>query len=94
LFVVACTGQIAVLDTQTGYGSYVLRDHKALDDITYDAASKRVYAAGVGAVDIFEQSSPDSYSRSGTSLPAHGKERVSCRIKAYFVPFRSTAHKR
>src|SRR5713101_7910358 len=61
LFVACRTSQIAVLDTQTGKEITSFAITKGVDDITYDAASKRIYAACDGAVDVFEQSSPDSY---------------------------------
>src|SRR6267142_635482 len=53
--------QISVLDTQTGKEVTSFPITKGVDDITYDPASKRVYAACDGAVDIYEQSGPDSY---------------------------------
>jgi len=58
LLLLAALGQIAVLDTQTGKEVTSFAITKGVDDITYDAAGKRVYAACDGAVDIFEQSSP------------------------------------
>jgi DNA-binding beta-propeller fold protein YncE len=61
LFVACRTGRIAVLDTQTGKEVTSFPITKGVDDITYDAASKRVYAACDGAVDIYQQSGPDSY---------------------------------
>src|SRR3977135_673182 len=61
LFVACRTGQAGMLDTQTGKEVTSFPITKGVDDITYDAASKRVYAACDGAVDIYEQSDPDSY---------------------------------
>jgi DNA-binding beta-propeller fold protein YncE len=61
LFIACRTSQIAVLDTQTGKEITSFAITKGVDDITYDAVSKRIYAACDGAVDIYEQSGPDSY---------------------------------
>jgi DNA-binding beta-propeller fold protein YncE len=61
LFVACRTSQIAVLDTQTGKEVTSFPITKGVDDITYDAVSKRVYAACDGAVDVYEQLGPDTY---------------------------------
>src|SRR6202790_3754815 len=45
LFVACRTGQIAVLDTQTGKEVTSFPITKGVDDISYDAATTRVYAA-------------------------------------------------
>jgi DNA-binding beta-propeller fold protein YncE len=63
LFIACRTGQIAVLDTQTGKEITALPITKGVDDITYDPASKRIYAACDGDVDVYEQSGPDQYKR-------------------------------
>ena len=87
LFVACRTGQIAVLDTQTGKEVTSFAITKGVDDITYDAASKRVYAAGDGAVDIFEQSSPDSYKSLGniSTGPMGRTARLVPELRRYFV---------
>jgi len=61
LFVACRTGQIAVLDTQSGKEIAALPITKGVDDLTYDPASKRIYAACDGNVDVYQQSSPDQY---------------------------------
>jgi DNA-binding beta-propeller fold protein YncE len=61
LFVACRTGQIAVLDTQSGKEITALPITKGVDDITYDPASKRIYAACDGNVDVYQQSGPDDY---------------------------------
>src|SRR5690242_8785508 len=58
LFVACRSGQISVLDTQTGKEVTTLPITKGVDDATYDAASKRIYAAGDGSVDVYEQTDP------------------------------------
>ncbi len=87
LFVACRTSQIAVLDTQTGKEVTSFPITKGVDDITYDAASKRVYAACDGAVDVFEQSSPDSYKLLGniSTGPMGRTARLVPELKRYFV---------
>jgi len=87
LFVACRTGQIAVLDTQTGKEVTSFGITKGVDDITYDATDKRVYAASDGAVDIFEQSSPDSYKSLGniSTGPMGRTARLVPELRRYFV---------
>ena len=61
LFIACRTGSIVVLDTQSGKEITALPITKGVDDVTYDPASKRIYAACDGNVDIYEQSGPDQY---------------------------------
>jgi DNA-binding beta-propeller fold protein YncE len=63
LFIACRTGQIAVLDTESGREITSLPITKGVDDITYDPASKRIYAACDGDVNVYEQSGPDQYKR-------------------------------
>src|SRR2546428_522200 len=87
LFVACRSGVISVLDTQTGKEVTSFPITKGVDDITYDPASKRVYAACDGAVDIYEQSSPDSYKLlANVSTGAMGRTaRLLPELKRYFV---------
>src|SRR5713226_897563 len=87
LFVACRTGQIAVLDTQTGKEVTSFAITKGVDDITYDAASKRIYAACDGAVDIYEQSGPDSYKLVANvpTGPMGRTARLVPELKRYFV---------
>src|SRR6266849_5085492 len=87
LFVACRTGQIAVLDTQTGKEITSFAITKGVDDITYDAASKRIYAACDGAVDIYEQSGPDSYKLVANvpTGPMGRTARLVPELKRYFV---------
>jgi DNA-binding beta-propeller fold protein YncE len=87
LFVACRTAKIAVLDTQTGKEVTSLPITKGVDDITYDAASKRVYAACDGAVDIYEQSAPDSYKLLANipTGPMARTARLVPELKRYFV---------
>jgi DNA-binding beta-propeller fold protein YncE len=61
LFIACRTGSIVVLDTQSGKEITALPITKGVDDVTYDPASKRIYASCDGNVDIYEQSGPDQY---------------------------------
>ena len=61
LFIACRSGQIAVLDTQTGREVTALPITKGVDDITYDPASKRLYAACDGDADVYAQTEPNSY---------------------------------
>ena len=87
LFVACRTSQIAVLDTQTGKEITSFAITKGVDDITYDAASKRIYAACDGAVDIYEQSGPDSYKLLANipTGPMGRTARLVPELKRYFV---------
>ena len=74
LFVGCRSGQIVVLDTNTGKELQTLAITKGVDDLIYDVSSKRIYAAGNGAVDVFQQVDADHYKALG-SVPtgAQGK---------------------
>ena len=87
LFVACRTAQMAVLDTQTGKEVTSFPITKGVDDITYDAASKRVYAACDGAVDIYQQSTPDSYKLVANvpTGPMGRTARLVPELKRYFV---------
>jgi DNA-binding beta-propeller fold protein YncE len=61
LFVACRDGQLVVLDTEAGKELAVLPITKGADDAAYDAASKRVYAAGDGSFDVYQQTDPDTY---------------------------------
>jgi DNA-binding beta-propeller fold protein YncE len=87
LFIACRTGQMAVMDTESGKEITALPITKGVDDAVYDAASKRIYAACDGNVDVYQQSSPDEY-----KLLAHvptglmGRTaRLVPELKRYFV---------
>jgi DNA-binding beta-propeller fold protein YncE len=87
LFVACRTGVISVLDTQSGKEVTALPITKGVDDLTYDAASKRVYAACDGDVDVYEQTSPDTYKSLGKvpTGPLGRTARLVPEINRYFV---------
>ena len=61
LFVACRSGDVVVMDTTTGKEITTFPITKGVDDMVYDAASKRIYSAGDGSVDVYQQTSPDSY---------------------------------
>jgi DNA-binding beta-propeller fold protein YncE len=87
LFTACRSGEMVVFDTQTGKELMVLPITKGVDDVVYDAARKRVYAAGDGSVDVYQQTDPDNYKLLGT-IPT-GKMARTARLvpelKRYFV---------
>jgi hypothetical protein len=87
LFVACRDGQMVVLDTQDGKEITVLPITKGVDDATYDSASKRVYAAGDGSVDVYLQNSPDDYKLLGkvTTAPVGRTARLAPELNRYFV---------
>jgi DNA-binding beta-propeller fold protein YncE len=87
LFVACRTGNMVVLDTQSGKEITALPITKGVDDIVYDAASKRIYAACDGSVDIYQQSDPDQYKQLAQipTGPMARTARLVPELKRYFV---------
>jgi DNA-binding beta-propeller fold protein YncE len=87
LFIACRTGQIAVLDTQSGKEITALPITKGVDDVTYDPASKRIYAACDGNVDVYQQSGPDQYKLLAQvpTAPMGRTARLVPELKRYFV---------
>jgi len=67
LFVGCRSGAIVVFDTQTGKELQALPVGKGVDDLMFDPAGKRIYAAsgGTGAVDVYKETDPDHYQSLG-----------------------------
>jgi DNA-binding beta-propeller fold protein YncE len=67
LFVGCRSGAIVVFDSQTGKELQALPVGKGVDDLMFDPASKRIYAAsgGTGAVDVYKETDPDHYQSLG-----------------------------
>jgi DNA-binding beta-propeller fold protein YncE len=61
VFVACRDGNVAVLDTQSGKEVTSLSITKGVDDAVFDPASKRLYTAADGNVDVYEQTDPDNY---------------------------------
>jgi DNA-binding beta-propeller fold protein YncE len=87
LFIACRSGQIAVLDTQSGKEIAALPITKGVDDITYDPATKRIYAACDGGVDVYEQSGPDQYKQLAqvSTGPLARTARLVPELNRYFV---------
>jgi DNA-binding beta-propeller fold protein YncE len=87
LFVACRTAVISVLDTQTGKEVAALPITKGVDDAVYDPASKRLYAACDGAVDVYEQTAPDNYKLLGkvTTGPMGRTALLVPQLNRYFV---------
>src|SRR6266404_1163759 len=62
LFVVTRNpGQLIVLNSDSGRVITTVPAVGMVDDMSYDAQHKRLYLAGDGALDVFEQKDPDHY---------------------------------
>jgi len=87
LFVACRSGQVAVVDTQTGKEVAALQITKGVDDLAYDPAGKRVYAACDGDVDVYEQSDADNYKLLGkvSTGPLGRTARLVPELNRYFV---------
>lgn len=87
LFIACRDGQISVVDTQSGKETTSLPITKGVDDITYDPASKRIYAACDGDVDVYQQSGPDEYKRLAQvpTGPLARTARLVPELNRYFV---------
>jgi DNA-binding beta-propeller fold protein YncE len=87
LFVACRSGQIDVFDTQTGKELAALPITKGVDDMTYDPASKRLYASGDGDVDVYQQTDPDHYKLLGKvpTGPLGKTARLVPELNRYFV---------
>jgi DNA-binding beta-propeller fold protein YncE len=64
LFVGCRSGQIVIFDTETGKELQALPINTGIDDMVFDAATKRIYApapAGDGTIDVYGEIGPDRY---------------------------------
>lgn len=61
LFVACRSGAIVVFDTKTGKEITALPITQGVDDLVFDAASGRLYAACDGDADVYEQVDADNY---------------------------------
>src|SRR5258705_11728944 len=87
LFIACRTAAMVVMDTQSGKEITALPITKGVDDAVYDPASKRIYAACDGNVDVYQQTSPDEYkllARVPTG-PMARTARLVPELKRYFV---------
>jgi len=68
LFIGCRSGQIVVLDSNTGKELQALTITPGIDDLIYDPITRRIYAAANGVIDVFEQKNLDHYVSSGSIL--------------------------
>ena len=76
-----------MIDTQSGKEISVLPITKGVDDLVFDATSKRLYASCDGDVSVYEQNTPDSYKLLG-KVPTGPLARTALlvpQINRYFV---------
>lgn len=90
LFVGCRSGAIVVFDTRTGKELQALPIGRGVDDLVFDAASKRIYAscgAGAGSVDVYEERTPDRYEHLGSvpSGPGGKTSRLIPQLHRYYV---------
>lgn len=90
LFVGCRSGAIVVFDTESGKEVTALPITTGVDDVVFDAASKRIYAAcggGSGSVDVYQQEDPDHYHLLGkvTTSPGAKTGRLVTELGKYFV---------
>jgi hypothetical protein len=76
-----------VLNTETGKEVTALPMTKGVDDLTYDPAQRRIYAAGDGSADVYEQMDRDSYKLLGKvpTGPVGRTARLVPELNRYFV---------
>lgn len=87
LFVGCRSGQIVVLDSNTGKELQTLPISKGVDDVTYDAAGKRLFAIGDGTVDVFQEVDADHYTSLGSIPVGAGAKtgRLVASMNRYFA---------
>jgi DNA-binding beta-propeller fold protein YncE len=66
LFIGCRSGQIVVLDSNTGKELQTLPIHAGVDDLIYDPATRRIYASTDGFVDVFDQTDLNHYASRGS----------------------------
>ncbi len=87
LFVGCRSGQVVVFDSNTGKELQALPIAKGVDDLEYDAGSKRLYTIGNGTIDVYQEIDADHF-RSLGSVTAGDKSktaRLVPQINRYFV---------
>lgn len=66
LFIGCRSGQIVVLDSNTGRELQTLAIHAGIDDLIYDPIARRLYASTDGFVDVFDQKDLNHYVSRGS----------------------------
>ncbi len=80
-------GKLVVFDTESGKAVASLDCVGLADDMTYDAANKRIYVSGDKFVEIFSEQDPDHYTEVG-KVPSGHRAKVSIyvpELKSFYV---------
>jgi DNA-binding beta-propeller fold protein YncE len=89
LFVASRSGNISIFDTATGKELTSLAIGKGVDDLAFDAASKRLYApcGGDGLIYVYQQGAKDQYTLLGKvpSAPGGKNGLLADSLKRYFI---------
>lgn len=90
LFTACRSGQIVVFDSATGKQLQALSIAKGVDDLVFDAANKRLYAACGGdsaSIDVYQEEDPDHYKSLGqiSSAPGGKNEILVPYVRRLFV---------
>jgi DNA-binding beta-propeller fold protein YncE len=89
LFIASRSGNISVFDTATGKELTSLAIGKGVDDLAFDAASKRLYApcGGDGLIYVYQQGARDQYTLLGKvpSGPGGKNGLLAESLRRYFI---------
>jgi DNA-binding beta-propeller fold protein YncE len=87
LFVGCRSGAIVVFDTDSGKELQSFPIDTGVDDLIFDAASKRLYASAGGMVDVYREADPDHYESLGkiASGPGGKNEVLVPRLHRLYV---------
>ncbi|MGH9470881.1 MAG: hypothetical protein ACRD1N_11145 [Terriglobia bacterium] len=87
LFLGCRSGQIVVMNTETGKEVRALPIGQGVDDLSFDPASQRVYASCHDAVYVYRETSPDQYASLGnvSSGPGGRTSRLVPQLHRFFV---------
>lgn len=74
-------GRLTVVDAESGKTVAELPCILGVDDLWFDAERKRLYASGTGAIDVFQQHTPDRYTRLARIPAGAGAGSTSLHLK-------------
>lgn len=74
-------GRLTVVDAESGKTVAELPCILGVDDLWFDAERKRLYATGAGAIDVFQQHTPDRYTRLARISAGVGAGSTSLHLK-------------
>jgi hypothetical protein len=75
-------GRFTVVDTESGAVVATLPCVLGVDDLWFDAARKRIYAPGSGAIDVFQQVDPNHYTAIAHVVVGTGAGSTSFQLKS------------